>query len=78
MCQYILDTDRVSLILYNHPQAIANTALHQIAVTVIRFKHQWGQLKLYLISRSNFIYKDFFFSFSSAFVAPDALLHVPK
>lgn len=35
MCQYILDTDHVSLILYNHPQVTANTALHQIAVTVV-------------------------------------------
>lgn len=35
MCQYILDTDHVSLILYNHPQVTANTALYQIAVTVV-------------------------------------------
>ena len=35
MCQYILDTDHVSLILYSHPQVTANTALHQIAVTVV-------------------------------------------
>lgn len=35
MCQYILDTDHVSLILYNHPQVIANASLHKIAVTVI-------------------------------------------
>lgn len=35
MCQYILDTDHVSLILYNHPQVTANASLHQIAITVI-------------------------------------------
>jgi len=35
VCQYILDTDHVSLILYNHPQVIANASLHKIAVTVI-------------------------------------------
>ncbi|MEA5550719.1 type II toxin-antitoxin system VapC family toxin [Anabaena cylindrica UHCC 0172] len=32
---YILDTDCVSLILYNHPQLIANTAKHQVAITII-------------------------------------------
>ena len=32
---YILDTDCVSLILYNHPQLITNTAKHQVAVTII-------------------------------------------
>jgi tRNA(fMet)-specific endonuclease VapC len=32
---HILDTDHVSLILYNHPLVIANAAQHQIAVTVI-------------------------------------------
>lgn len=35
MSQYILDTDHVSLILYNHPQVIANASLHQIYVTII-------------------------------------------
>ncbi|OUL33843.1 nuclease [Nostoc sp. T09] len=35
MSRYILDTDHVSLILCNHPQVIANTSLHQIAVTII-------------------------------------------
>jgi tRNA(fMet)-specific endonuclease VapC len=35
VCQYILDTDHVSLVLYNHPQVTANASLHQIAVTVI-------------------------------------------
>jgi tRNA(fMet)-specific endonuclease VapC len=36
MCQYILDTDHVSLILYSHPQVTANTASHQkTAVTVV-------------------------------------------
>jgi len=32
---YILDTDCVSLILYNHPQLTANTDKNQIAVTII-------------------------------------------
>jgi tRNA(fMet)-specific endonuclease VapC len=32
---YILDTDCVSLILYNHPQLITKTAKHQVAVTII-------------------------------------------
>jgi tRNA(fMet)-specific endonuclease VapC len=32
---YILDTDCVSLILYNHPQLIANTAKHQVAITIV-------------------------------------------
>ena len=35
MCQYILDTDCVSLILYNHPQVIANATKHQFAITII-------------------------------------------
>ncbi|MDZ7959857.1 MAG: type II toxin-antitoxin system VapC family toxin [Aulosira sp. DedQUE10] len=35
MSRYILDTDHVSLILYNHPQVIANASVHQIAVTII-------------------------------------------
>jgi tRNA(fMet)-specific endonuclease VapC len=35
VCQYILDTDHVSLILFNHPQVTANASQHQIAVTVI-------------------------------------------
>ena len=33
--KYILDTDCVSLILYNHPQFTANTAKHQVAVTIV-------------------------------------------
>lgn len=32
---YILDTDHISLILYNNPLVIANAASYQIAVTVI-------------------------------------------
>jgi len=32
---YMLDTDCVSLILYNHPQLIANTAKHQVAITIV-------------------------------------------
>ncbi|BAZ86744.1 type II toxin-antitoxin system VapC family toxin [Dolichospermum compactum] len=32
---YILDTDCVSLILYNQPQLIANTAKHQVAITIV-------------------------------------------
>ncbi|MBR8833329.1 MAG: type II toxin-antitoxin system VapC family toxin [Stigonema ocellatum SAG 48.90 = DSM 106950] len=35
MSLHILDTDHVSLILYNHSLVIANAAQHQIAVTVI-------------------------------------------
>ncbi len=35
VCKYILDTDCVSLILYNHPQVTANTAKHQVAVTIV-------------------------------------------
>ncbi|GAA6615188.1 type II toxin-antitoxin system VapC family toxin [Scytonema sp. NUACC26] len=35
MSLYILDTDHVSLILYNHPLVITNAAQHQIVVTVI-------------------------------------------
>ena len=35
MYQYILDTDRVSLILYNHPQLTAKVAQHQCAITII-------------------------------------------
>ncbi len=35
MSQYILDTDSVSLILYNHPQLTAQAAKHQFAVTII-------------------------------------------
>nr|WP_275993777.1 hypothetical protein [Argonema antarcticum] len=30
-----MDTDCVSLILYNHPQVIANAAKHQFAITII-------------------------------------------
>jgi tRNA(fMet)-specific endonuclease VapC len=32
---YILDTDCISLILYNHPQLTANALKHQIAITII-------------------------------------------
>lgn len=32
---YILDTDSVSLILYNHSQLITNTKKHQVAITII-------------------------------------------
>lgn len=35
MSQYILDTDHVSLILYNNAQVIANASLYPIAVTII-------------------------------------------
>ncbi|MDJ1177220.1 type II toxin-antitoxin system VapC family toxin [Roseofilum capinflatum] len=35
MSPYILDTDCVSLILYNHPQLIANADKNQIAITII-------------------------------------------
>jgi tRNA(fMet)-specific endonuclease VapC len=33
--RYILDTDHVSLILFNHPQVTAIAAQHQVAVTII-------------------------------------------
>jgi tRNA(fMet)-specific endonuclease VapC len=33
--RYILDTDCVSLILYNHPQVTANAAKHQVVVTIV-------------------------------------------
>lgn len=32
---YILDTDCVSLILYNYPQIVAKAKKHQIAITII-------------------------------------------
>lgn len=35
MRRYILDTDSVSLILYNHPQVTANAAKHQFVVTIV-------------------------------------------
>ncbi len=35
MSRYILDTDCVSLILYNHPHVTANATKHQIAVTIV-------------------------------------------
>ena len=35
MPRYILDTDHVSLILYNHPQVIANIDRREIATTII-------------------------------------------
>ena len=35
VCKYILDTDCVSLILYNHPQLTANATKHQVAVTIV-------------------------------------------
>lgn len=38
MSRYILDTDCVSLILYNHPQLIANATKHQVAVTIVTVK----------------------------------------
>jgi tRNA(fMet)-specific endonuclease VapC len=33
--RYILDTDGVSLILYNHSQIIANAAQDEVAVTIV-------------------------------------------
>jgi tRNA(fMet)-specific endonuclease VapC len=33
--KYLLDTDSVSLILYNHPQIIAKAKNNQIAITII-------------------------------------------
>ena len=35
VCKYILDTDCVSLILYNHPQLTANATKHQVAVAIV-------------------------------------------
>lgn len=35
MCRYILDTDCVSLIFYNHPQVTTNAAKHKFAVTIV-------------------------------------------
>jgi tRNA(fMet)-specific endonuclease VapC len=35
VCQYILDTDCVSLILYNHAQLVAKAKKHKIAITII-------------------------------------------
>ena len=35
MSRYILDTDCVSLILYNHPHVTANATKHQVAVTIV-------------------------------------------
>jgi tRNA(fMet)-specific endonuclease VapC len=35
VCRYILDTDCISLILYNHPQLTTNATKHQIAVTIV-------------------------------------------
>lgn len=35
MSRYILDTDHVSLILYNHPQVLANAQQYQADVTII-------------------------------------------
>ena len=35
VCRYILDTDCVSLILYDHPQVTAKAAKHRVAVTII-------------------------------------------
>jgi len=35
VCRYILDTDCVSLIFYNHPQVTTNAAKHKFAVTIV-------------------------------------------
>lgn len=35
MSRYILDTDHVSLILYNHPQVLSNAQQYQAEVTII-------------------------------------------
>ena len=35
MCQDSLDTDCISLILYNHPQLTAKAGRHQFAITII-------------------------------------------
>jgi tRNA(fMet)-specific endonuclease VapC len=33
--RYILDTDHISLILFNHPQVTENAAQHQIATSIV-------------------------------------------
>jgi tRNA(fMet)-specific endonuclease VapC len=33
--RYILDTDHISLILFNHPQVTENAAKHQIATSIV-------------------------------------------
>ncbi|AFY94892.1 type II toxin-antitoxin system VapC family toxin [Chamaesiphon minutus] len=35
MSKYILDTDHISLILFNHPQVTENAAKHQIATSIV-------------------------------------------
>lgn len=35
MSKYILDTDHISLILFNHPQVTENAAQHQIATSIV-------------------------------------------
>ena len=35
MSRYILDTDHISLILFNHPQVTENAAQHQIATSIV-------------------------------------------
>ncbi len=49
MCRYILDTDCVSLILYNHPQVTAKAAKHQFAITIITVQELFNGL----VSRIN-------------------------
>ena len=35
MSRYILDTDHISLILFNHPQVTENAAQHQLATSIV-------------------------------------------
>jgi tRNA(fMet)-specific endonuclease VapC len=35
LSRYILDTDHISLILFNHPQVTENAAQHQIATSIV-------------------------------------------
>jgi len=42
VCQYILDTDSVSLILRSNPRIIAKAERHQFAVTIITVQEQFN------------------------------------
>lgn len=42
MCQYILDTDSVSLILRNHPRIIVRAEQHRFAITIITIQEQFN------------------------------------
>ncbi|MGC9526011.1 MAG: type II toxin-antitoxin system VapC family toxin [Limnospira sp.] len=42
MCQYILDTDSVSLLLRNHPRIIANAEQYRFAITIVTVQEQFN------------------------------------